>query len=174
MQTDAMRPDILAILEDNGYRITEPRREIIHALSGRREGFAAEEIVSELPQVGRATIFRTLKLLLETGAICRLNMLDGAPRYSLARIEHHHHAVCVRCGLVSEFRAATLERMMRTIGTEVRGEIVGHRIDLYVVCPSCMEREGSLLSVEGRGQNRSHARAHAYDPVGGSSNPRWR
>ena len=163
MQTDVIRPDILAVLEDNGYRITEPRREIVHALAARSEGFTAEEIVSELPQVGRATIFRTLKLLLETGAICRLNMLDGAPRYSLSRVEHHHHTVCVRCGLVAEFRAATLERMMRAIGTEVPGEIVGHRIDLYVVCPSCMEHEGSLLPVEGRGENRGHTHGHGTD-----------
>ena len=167
MQTDAIRPDILAVLEDNGYRITEPRREIVHALAGRGEGFTAEEIVTELPQVGRATIFRTLKLLLETGAICRLNMLDGAPRYSLSRVEHHHHTVCVRCGLVAEFRAATLERMMRAIGAEVPGEIVGHRIDLYVVCPSCMEQEGSPLPVEIRGQSRGHTRSHGHNLVHG-------
>lgn len=161
MEAEATRPNILGILEDNGYRITEPRREIIHALADKHEGFTAEEIVSELPQVGRATVFRTLKVLLETGAICRLNTLDGAPRYSPSRVEHHHHTLCVRCGLVAEFRAATLERMMRAIGSEVPGEIVGHRIDLYVVCQDCMERDGHLVTIEGR--IRGHPYAHGHD-----------
>ena len=56
------------------------------------------------------------------------------PRYSLSRIEHHHHTVCIRCGNVGEFRAATVERLMHAIGDDIPGEIVGHRIELYVVC----------------------------------------
>ena len=79
MDEQTIRSDFTAILEDNGYRLTAPRREIIGVLEAKQEGFAAEEIVAELPDLGRATIYRTLKLLLEAGAICRLNMLDGAP-----------------------------------------------------------------------------------------------
>ena len=135
------RPDIMAVLEDQGYRSTAPRRAIIRILEGKQEGFTAEEIGKELPEVGRATIFRTVKLLLEAGVICRLNLLDGAPRYSLSRVEHHHHTVCVRCGNVGEFRAATVERLMRAIGSDIPGEIVGHRIELYVTCVQCLQHE---------------------------------
>ena len=137
------RPEIMAILEDRGYRSTAPRRAIIRVLDGKHEGFTAEEIVNELPGVGRATIFRTLKLLMEVGVICKLNLLDGAPRYSLSRVEHHHHTVCVRCGNVGEFRAATVERLMRTLGDDIPGDIVGHRIELYVTCDHCL-RSGSV------------------------------
>ncbi len=137
------RPDIMAVLEDRGYRSTAPRRAIVRILEGKQEGFTAEEISNELPGVGRATIFRTLKLLLETGVICRLNLLDGAPKYSLSRTEHHHHTVCTRCGNVGEFRAATVERLMRVIGDDIPGEIVGHRIELYVICDRCLEGEAS-------------------------------
>ncbi len=130
-------PDIIAVLEDQGYRPTAPRRAIIQILEGKLEGFTAEEIGSELPQVGRATIFRTIKLLMELGVICKLNLLDGAPRYSLSRIEHHHHTVCVNCGNIGEFRAATIERLMRALGDDIPGDIVGHRIELYVMCNRC-------------------------------------
>ena len=128
------RPDIMAILEDRGYRSTGPRRAIVHVVEEMREGFTAEDVVRKLPGVGRATVFRTLKLFMETGIICRLNLLDGAPRYMLSRVEHHHHTICVSCGKVGEFRAATLERLMRLIGDDLSGEIVGHRIELYVNC----------------------------------------
>ncbi|MDD9994563.1 MAG: Fur family transcriptional regulator [Dehalococcoidia bacterium] len=139
----ASRPDMMAVLEDRGYRSTAPRRAIIRILEGKEEGFTAEEIGSELPGVGRATIFRTIKLLMEVGVICRLNLIDGAPKYSLSRIEHHHHTVCVRCGIVGEFRATTVERLMRSLGSEIPGEIMGHRIELYVTCDRCVEGEGN-------------------------------
>ena len=131
------RPDIMAILEDRGYRSTAARRAIVRAIEEMREGFTAEDVLKKLPAVGRATVFRTLKLFLETGILCRLNLIDGAPRYMLSRIEHHHHTVCVKCGKVGEFRAATVERLMRIIGDDLSGEIVGHRIELYVICGQC-------------------------------------
>ena len=138
------RPDIMAVLEDRGYRSTVPRRAIVRAVEEMHEGFTAEDIVRKLPGVGRATVFRTLKLFLETGIICRLNLLDGAPRYMLSRVEHHHHTVCVRCGKVGEFRAATVERLMRIIGDDLSGEIIGHRIELYVVCEQCVSKGAAL------------------------------
>ena len=137
------RLNITAILEDRGYRSTVPRLAIIQILEGKQEGFTAEEIGNELPWVGRATIFRTIKLLMEVGVICKLNLMDGAPKYSMSRIEHHHHTVCVKCGNVGEFRAATIERLMRAIGDDIPGEIVGHRIELYITCNQCIRDEDS-------------------------------
>lgn len=131
------RPDLLAVLEDRGYRVTEPRRSVVELLDRKEEGFSAEEICGELPGVGRATVYRTIKLLLEAGVICKLALPDGAPKYSLARIEHHHHTVCVTCGTVSEFRDATIERFLRTIGADISGEIVGHRMEFYIICQQC-------------------------------------
>ena len=136
-------PDIMSLLEDRGYRTTAPRRAIIRILEGKQEGFTAEEITQELPGVGRATIFRTIKLLMEVGVICRLNLVDGAPRYSLSRVGHHHHTVCVKCGNVGEFRAATVERLMRGLGNNISDEIVGHRIELYVICDRCNSDQGA-------------------------------
>ena len=138
------RPDIMAILEDRGYRSTVPRRAIVRVVEDMQEGFSAEDVVKKLPGVGRATVFRTLKLFMETGIICRLNLLDGAPRYMLSRVEHHHHTVCVKCGKVGEFRAATVERLLRIIGDDLSSDIVGHRIELYVVCEKCVSDGASL------------------------------
>ncbi len=148
------RPDIMAVLEDRGYRSTVPRRAIVCTIEEMHEGFTAEDVVRKLPAVGRATVFRTLKLFLETGIICRLNLIDGAPRYMLSRIEHHHHTVCVKCGKVGEFRAATVERLMRIIGDDLSGEIVGHRIELYVICGQCGIEDAAH-------QNGMHMPVHA-------------
>ena len=138
MTTSTARPNLLATLEDRGYRLTGPRRRVAQVVGGREEGFTAESLCEEVPEVGRATVYRTLKLLLEAGAICKLPMPDGAPRYMPARVEHHHHTVCVRCGAVGEFRDSTVERVVRSIGREITGEIVGHRMEFYIVCSACM------------------------------------
>ena len=73
-------PDMMIALEDRGYRSTAPRLAIIQVIEKKQEGFTAEEIVKELPNVGRATIFRTIKLLEEVGVLCRLNLLAARPR----------------------------------------------------------------------------------------------
>lgn len=137
------KPNMMAILEDRGFRSTAPRREIVNLLERKEEGFTSEEISEELPEVGRATVFRTVKLLLESGVLCKLAMPNGAPRYSLARVEHHHHTVCVSCGDVGEFRDTTIERMLRTIGNEISGDIIGHRIEFYVLCDACKVNQAS-------------------------------
>ena len=132
------RHDLLAVLEDNGHRVTSPRRSVISLLEDKSDGFSAEEISSEVPGVGRATVYRTIKLLLEAGVICKLVLPDGGSKYSLARVEHHHHTLCIRCGTVGEFRDATIERLVRAIGEDISGEIVGHRMEFDIVCEQCL------------------------------------
>ena len=133
----ATRPDLLAVLEDRGYRVTEPRRSVTDLLDQKEEGFSAEEVCNDLPGVGRATVYRTIKLLIDAGVVCKLALPDGATKYSLARVEHHHHTVCVKCGTVGEFRDATIERLMRAIGEDISGDIVGHRMEFYIHCREC-------------------------------------
>ena len=137
------RPKLIEVLKNRGYRATAPRKAIAKLLEQRHEGFTAEALREELPSVGRATVYRTIKLFLESGAICRLLMMDGARVYSLARVGHrHHHSVCVRCGAVGELRAATVDRSLAAIGAEIAGQIVDHHIELYVTCDECRTDRG--------------------------------
>ena len=132
------RPDPLAALGGQGRRLTGPRRSVIALLAAKDGGFSAEEICAELPEVGRATVYRTIKLLVEAGQLCHVALPDGATRYSLSRLEHHHHTVCVRCGTVGDFSGTTVERVLRTAATEISGELIGHRIEFYIVCNDCL------------------------------------
>ena len=91
--------------------------------------------------MGRATIFRTLKLLVETGIVCRLSLLDGAPRYSLSPMEDHHHTVCVRCRRVGKFRASEFERLMKGIDRDIVGDIASRCIEILVTCDQCTRGE---------------------------------
>jgi Fe2+ or Zn2+ uptake regulation protein len=130
--------DLMAILEDRGYRSTGPRRDVIDALEKRLDSFSAEDISGELQGVGRATVYRTIKLLLEAGVLCKLILPNGEPTYTIARLEHHHHTLCVRCGTVGEFQDATIEQLLRAIGGDISGEILGHRMEFFITCERCL------------------------------------
>lgn len=129
--------DLLAALEDRGYRLTQPRLAITQYIEGQGGAFTAEALCEALPAVGRATVYRTIKTLVDAGALCKLPMPDGPPRYSTSQIEHHHHTVCVECGRVGEFRDSTVERVLRSLRNEVEGRVVGHRMEIFVMCEEC-------------------------------------
>ena len=135
--------NLMPVLEDLGYRATAPRKAIARLLEQKRDSFTVEALSEELPSVGRATVYRTIKLLLEAGAVCKLATIDGSQVYSLCGVgHHHHHSVCIQCGAVEEFKAAAVERLIGAIGNQIPGEVVDHRIELYVICDPCPSDEG--------------------------------
>ena len=142
MTTNSQSPqfDAIAALEDAGLRITGQRRMVLAAIAGMNGGFTAENLTAELAGVGRATVYRTLKLLVETDVICKLALPDGTPMYSPSRVEHHHHSVCTSCGAVEEFRDTTVERVLRSLNREIEGEIIGHRMEVFIRCKACIKQ----------------------------------
>ena len=134
-------PDLLTILGSRGHRATAPRKAIVGLLAQKRGGFTAEELSDDLPWVGRATVYRTIKLFLEAGVICKLPLPEGAHLYLLCSVGHHHHSVCIKCGVVEELRVAAVERLISAVSADIRGEIVEHRLELYVNCGACPATE---------------------------------
>ena len=141
--TSTAESGLLNAIEDRGYRITSTRRIIAGAIDETPESFTVEQICERLPQVGRATVYRAIKLFQDADVICKLALPDGAPRYAVdSGGRHHHHAICTRCGAVQDFRASTIERVLRAIESDVEGEITGHRMEIYVTCPACLAKVG--------------------------------
>lgn len=130
---------IIEAFEDAGCRITAPRRQMASVLAQQAGTFSAEEIGTKIPALGRATIFRTLKLLMDTGVICKARLPDGSPRYSVDYGRHHHHLVCATCGCVEEFQNSSVERTLRSLSKDMGGELLGHRLEIFRRCPTCVE-----------------------------------
>lgn len=142
MRDEALNAGVMGSLERLGFRATAPRKAIAKLLERKRAGFTIEALSEELPLVSRATVYRTVKVLIEAGVVCKLANMDGANVYSVSRAgRHHHHYVCVRCGAVEEFRADAVEQMVRFIGADLPGQVVDHRIELYVACERCPAEE---------------------------------
>ena len=129
--------ETVARLTTTGARLTQPRRAVLGAI-GRCDGpFTIEELCAATPGVGRATVFRTVKLLQEAEMVCRMVLEDGSVRYALSRGEHHHHLICSECGSVSEFRDAALDALIRETAMHHRFALDGHSLELYGRCRRC-------------------------------------
>jgi Fur family ferric uptake transcriptional regulator len=126
-----------ARLERVGHRVTAPRRAVLVAISGAPAPFTVEDICDTVPIVGRATVFRTVKLLQELGLVCRVPLEDGSVRYQLSPGDHHHHLVCSQCGSVSEFNDPELDALIQENASQQRFQLDSHSLELYGHCVAC-------------------------------------
>ncbi len=92
------------------------------------------------PKLGIATVYRNVKLLLETDMIQPVILPDGETRYELAGLSHHHHFHCEVCHRVYDLDGCpvTVRHGMTLPG----GFIVSdHELTLYGTCPRCASSE---------------------------------
>ncbi|MFN0094334.1 MAG: Fur family transcriptional regulator [Dehalococcoidia bacterium] len=129
--------DSEARLATAGHRLTGPRREVLDAVRRLPGPFTVEELAAKTPAVGRATVFRTVKLLQEAEVICRLVLEDGGIRYELSRGGHHHHLICRECGVVTDFSDPELDALIERNAQSARFALSGHSLELYGLCPAC-------------------------------------
>ncbi len=131
-------PDSSERLEDTGYRLTAPRRAVLDAIAGANRPFTIEELSERLPNIGRATVFRTIKLLQELEIVCRVPLEDGGVRYEQSRSGvHHHHLICSECGSVTEFSDPSLDAAIEQNATSAGFELDSHNAELYGRCAAC-------------------------------------
>lgn len=131
------RDETTARLEGTGHRITATRRAVLDAMSASPRPFTIEEICGAAPGVGRATVFRTVKLLQESEVVCRVILEDGSIRYQISRSGHHHHLVCSECGAVQEFASPSLDALIQQTAERESFDLDGHSLELYGRCANC-------------------------------------
>ncbi|MPZ48689.1 MAG: transcriptional repressor [Dehalococcoidia bacterium] len=124
-------------LRDQGFKITHPRYQVIERVADRDANFTAEELAAELAPVGRATVYRTIKLLVDQGLLCRVVLGDGSICYRSSHLAHHHHLVCLSCGATEDVHLSDVEAVIDRVRGATSYEVVSHRIEVYGFCPRC-------------------------------------
>jgi Fur family transcriptional regulator, ferric uptake regulator len=119
-------------MKGRGYKATPQRVAVLEALAAEQHQSLAE-IHARCKQVGLVTVYRTLDLFSEIGAVRRLDLGDG-PRYELAET-HHHHLICDSCGSITEFEDCPIdpERLDAPNDFTVRS----HSLEVYGSCAEC-------------------------------------
>ena len=133
----AVVDDIVDQLASRGYRDTEPRRLVISAVAAQNRPFTAEDLCAALPCVGRATVYRGLRLLVETDQVCRVLLEDRELRYQLSHQGHHHHMLCAVCGASADLAGCDVEDTLREAAASAGFEMSGHWLEVYGRCTDC-------------------------------------
>jgi len=142
---ERLRTDLNAFMLRRGLRSTEQRRLIIDTLFTAREHVTIDRLLEQVrvtdPKVGYATVYRTLKLLTESGVAQEHHFGDGHTRYELADSEaHHDHLICVECGSITEFEEPAVEALQDRIASRHGFEVRAHKHELYGVCADCQRK----------------------------------
>jgi Fe2+ or Zn2+ uptake regulation protein len=124
-------------LHRNGFRLTSPRRAVLHAVETLGDHFTPEAVISAAPQVGRATIFRTLRLLQQLDVICQVVLDNNTLAYRLGSHGHHHHIVCSTCSRVTDFASCDVQDLLDELARRTGYEIEAHRLEVYGRCAEC-------------------------------------
>ncbi len=146
-----LRPDInmeneLALLrrhiKTRGLRDTAQREDVLRFLFSRADHLSSEEVYRGLrgrrANVGRATVYRTLKLLTECGLATKVTFPDGTQKFERAHGRaHHDHMICVECGAALEFESPAIERLQAREARRRGFEIRWHRHELFGRCRAC-------------------------------------
>jgi len=129
---------IIERLRASGHRVTASRRAALEAIAASDDHFSVADVHQRVPTVGRATLFRTIRLLVDLDLLCRVLLEDGSLRYRLSRRpSHHHHLVCTACGDVEDFADCDLTALSRELTRRTDYEIRGHWLEMYGLCPAC-------------------------------------
>lgn len=147
-------PDYLKnILIKNGFKLTTQRRVVFEILSDREEEHLSPEQIFEFikdkyPEMGLATIYRTLQIFEEIGLVYKLNFDDGCYRYEILsphsdEIHQHHHLVCMVCGKIIEVKEDLMNSLEEIIEKQYNFEITNHMVKFTGVCSQCRNEENN-------------------------------
>jgi Fur family ferric uptake transcriptional regulator len=144
------------LLRTKGLKVTNQRIAILEVLSNRPgKHLTAEEIYDyvkkEYPDIGLATVYRTIQLLSELNLIDKLNLDDGYVRYEIGPknqdecSHHHHHLICLECGSIYAFQDDLLENLESKIYETLGFEVSDHEVKLYGVCKKCKSKKSEAI-----------------------------
>ncbi len=139
--------DVKEKFKENGYKLTTQRRAILDVIIENHDKHLNPEEIYDIvkikyPEIGIATVYRTLQLLEKLNIIYRLNFDDGYNRYELnysSENHHHHHLICLKCGKVTEVKMDLLENLETQIEVENGFKIVDHNVKFFGYCIDCQK-----------------------------------
>jgi len=138
-------------LHDARYKLTPQREVTVRVLlENESSHLSAEDVFMKVkdkyPEIGLATVYRTLELLNELNVLDKVNFGDGVSRYDLRKegAQHfHHHLICINCGSVEEVEEDLLTDVEKIVSRDFNFDIIDHRLTFHGICSECKGKEGN-------------------------------
>ncbi len=140
--------EVRDILKEREFRLTPQREAILKILLDHKDTHLTAEDIYQMtrdknPEIGLATVYRTLDLFAGLGILSRLDFGEGGRKYELAgeREKHyHHHLLCLGCGDIIEFNEDLLEELEERIAASKDFKIVDHSLRFFGFCHACRDK----------------------------------
>jgi Fur family ferric uptake transcriptional regulator len=135
-----------SFLSERSLKLTTQRKRVFDRAFATHEHFSAETLYLWLkredgPSVSRATVYRTLGLLVEGGFLESLDTGQGELLYEhVLGHTHHDHLVCVDCGRIEEFREPRIEELQQEACARKGFKLLHHNLRLFGTCPACTKK----------------------------------
>ena len=129
-------------LQKEGLRYTQQRQEVWNEIRSSDKHRDAEEIFITLRNrglnVSRATVYRTIDVLVKNNLINKLDIGDGRARFEYKdNYIHHDHLVCTKCGKIVEFYNDEIEELQNHIAKQQNFKLLDHSHQLFGICVDC-------------------------------------
>jgi len=133
-----------AVAREAGVKLTHQRLEIFREVASSLKHPDAETVFRavqpRMPTVSLDTVYRTLWMLTNLGLITTLGPRRESVRFD-ANLEHHHHYICVRCGLTQDFESAELKTLRIPDAVKGFGSVVATHVEVQGICDRCAKKE---------------------------------
>ncbi|WP_448587965.1 Fur family transcriptional regulator [Thermocrinis sp.] len=145
-ELENLKIDFEKFLKNKGNKITRRRFDIIEIIASYGKHFEIEELVRWISSqnkniASRSTIYRTVKLLQEFGAIREVIKLNNRTIYEfVVGKQHHEHLICVECGKIIEFYKQDIEVLQDEVCKEYDFTPLNHRLEIFGICSNCKNK----------------------------------
>ena len=133
--------DWLALLQENGYRLTDARRAVIETIQASTRALTPVEVFdmarTKYAALGLVSVYRTLEKLEELHLIQRVHQPQGCQAFIAAGQGHQHLLLCQNCGKVTFFEGDNLDALIQNISKRTGYQIHEHWLQLFGLCESC-------------------------------------
>ncbi len=142
-QVEKRVAEFLKVCRQQGVKATHQRTEILRELAGSGQHPDAETILvrvrQKIPSISVDTVYRTLRLLEDSGVIARVGSIRDRTRFD-ANMDRHHHFVCTECGMIGDFYSDAMDRLPVPREVAEMGSVEGVYVELRGVCQNCKQK----------------------------------
>ncbi len=142
MNTEKLKEKYHPLLKNIGLKATPERLLILEVLNKTKKPLSVRDLKDKLKNINQATIYRSMEVFVSNKVVHPINFQHDHNHYELVRSDHHHHAICQRCGKVVDISKCdinTLEKQVKKMAGF--SKINTHALEFFGICQSCAKKK---------------------------------
>jgi len=132
-------------IKSKGLRHTPQRNKILDVFLSSEKHVSVDDLYKlvkkQYPDIGYTTVYRTMKLLSESGLCEEIDFGDGVERFEHKYgHEHHDHLICIKCGRFIEVSSPEVEKIQEVMAKKHSFVTTKHKLDIFGICKGCLKK----------------------------------